>query len=1595
MPSAVVDGLHSAPQDGSSARSTSTTATNQASFANRTDFFNSLLDLFRYSSTGVAQTTSSGPAYFSLDGAVNGTSYAFNTTTGGDLGDWASSVGSDSYEAFLTSGTNGVSPTDVKVMQALGWTSSGYQSDSQINVPVTASTALAAFHSGSAPAAIVDSAANVQSNIDALGTLAAANGLASITLTDTATNPGPTVSVTAAQFAADAAALKLITTGFTLAVTGVTAANATAVAAQAAALAGISISDDYNAIAISITDSSANVMANLSALQTITANWEIGSITFSDSNASVTVTESLFKADSRLFSLLTNASLSITNVAAADVSSLYTPYNSTVVITDASANVAANLGTIYTSTYNHTFQLDLTDAGSSTLAVTGSQWASYHSLIQQMRGSFTVAINGASVSSITPFIGNALISSVSISDTATNISGNLDSLQRLATSHILSGVTVTDSKPIAVSVAQITSDANVLALLPANYTLSISTDAASAASVANLPHVASVSVTDSSANLSANLDSLETLAAAGKLSGVSSADYSALAITAAQEAADAQALAKFDYYSIDLIVPAAQAGTALNQPHVTEVTIADTAADISANIGTIATLANSLNVGNITVTDGGTIQVSYDTYDHQSNWRYFLSGTYGIAVSGVDYGSVSWVLADTHVVSVGITDAAAEFSYQIDALELRAKAEKLSGVAFTESGTPTVTLTATQMTSDSDALALITTPYALSVTGVTVANVSSIAANSHIAQVSVSDTLANISAGLSTLSSIPKLGSVAVSDYGGTLTLNQAQWSADQSVVASMTGNFYLVLKGVSVASALEVSPTHLQSITIADSAANVAAHLDMLESLTQSGASVSITLTDAGTPVLSLTTAQIANDSQALADIHSPYTPSINGSVTVAALAANNHPTAPVRIADTAEQIGANLDLLQSDIANGTVTGISLTDGGTPTVSITAAQITSDARALAAISTPHHLAVFGISVAGLQSMLSQPNVTFVGASDTAAHISADLDGLQSLLSSGKLDAVEVSDGANITISQTQLTNDAGLLNIMGGYYGTLLQGVTAAGAASAASLNDVTSVSVSDSASNVVANIAALETLAQSGRLTSIALTDSGTPALALSASQITADAQVLATITSPYTVAATGLSVTAFLSPTNSLSSASIADTTANVLGNLDRLEASVTAGKLTSIALTDGGTPSFTITNAQLTGDATALHDIVGSFSLAVSGVSTSALSTVLATGHVASAGVIDNAANIGADLDTLQSLISSGKVTSIALTDSGTPTLTVTAAQMISDAQAINDIAGSFTLSVTGDAAQVSQLTPTVLSHVKSLSVSDSAANISSDLDSLQTIAAAGKLTGIAVTGTTYAALTVTTSQLTSDATVLKELTGNYVLDVTAPTTGGTITGSAGVGNIVSFAGNVSDYTITPGANGAVTVTSASGTEHLSGIDAIQIGSQTDIIAATPAKGGTANTGNLTELYGAVFSRTPDVPGLGFYQAYLSSHPNTPLTQFATWFLDSGEYQSNTAHNYAQTTTGETQFITDSYQNLLHRTPSADEVNFYLNNVITPAVNGLTAGSSAYGAADAQAHALLLVYFSASAEFLGDVQITAQNPSSAQHWLLLTS
>ena len=644
------------------------------------------------------------------------------------------------------------------------------------------------------------------------------------------------------------------------------------------------------------------------------------------------------------------------------------------------------------------------------------------------------------------------------------------------------------------------------------------------------------------------------------------------------------------------------------------------------------------------------------------------------------------------------------------------------------------------------------------------------------------------------------------------------------------------------------------------------------------------------------------------------------------------------------------------------------------------------------------------------QALDAQAAGTLTGAVailDSYSSVQADLDALEPLAVAGEIASISFSDPyAPIMVVQApQAMNDLKVLSLFQGNYTLDVQAASYAQTQQLVAALPQVSILVYDSAATLSANLDALQAIA--GKLSGIDFSDqSGT--LTLTQAQLAADPNAIGLIDPG--------DVTLTVSGTFSIGQAVGAEVRNGwiqglaVVDTLTNLELDVLSlpsrpalfglhenvsnpYQFSSVTLTDSGSSLFIQLPATSYDNAESfLSVLTNKHTLLWTGAPVSAVSTLLdPAGQPTSllgvkVQISDVAATVASAVDALLPYDQAGQIGSITITDGNLPSFT--AAQLTNDASVIAKITVA-DIPAAAAVVEASQLSP-----LHGVIVQDSAAHVAASLDGLESIAQAGKLIGIDLAGSGAQTLTISAAQETSDAAALAAITGSYQLDVTAGSST-TVTGVSGVATTAVFSGDASSYSLLAAGDGAgLTVTGSDGTAyHVSGVQALQFADDTVIVAATPGPANAVTTGNITELYAAVLAREPDVSGLSFYQNALQKNPGTSLLTFATYFLDSTEYTSNSAHNYAETTAGDEQFITDSYQNLLHRTPSASEVSFYETNVLAPAVANLTTGTTAYAAAQLQAHALMLVYFSASAEFLGDVQITAQNPASASHWLAL--
>jgi hypothetical protein len=133
--------------------------------------------------------------------------------------------------------------------------------------------------------------------------------------------------------------------------------------------------------------------------------------------------------------------------------------------------------------------------------------------------------------------------------------------------------------------------------------------------------------------------------------------------------------------------------------------------------------------------------------------------------------------------------------------------------------------------------------------------------------------------------------------------------------------------------------------------------------------------------------------------------------------------------------------------------------------------------------------------------------------------------------------------------------------------------------------------------------------------------------------------------------------------------------------------------------------------------------------------------------------------------------------------------------------------------------------------------------------------------------------------------------------------------------------------------------------------------------------------------IAALYNAALGRQPDLPGLEYYGVRIANG-QLDLHQAAVYFLASPEFLAKYPALSAPTDNGgpnDQAFINELYGNILHRTPNASEVGYYVD-----ALQG-TLTTSTGALIPAADRAQLLVYFSQSPE----------NQADISGWLINTS
>ena len=395
----------------------------------------------------------------------------------------------------------------------------------------------------------------------------------------------------------------------------------------------------------------------------------------------------------------------------------------------------------------------------------------------------------------------------------------------------------------------------------------------------------------------------------------------------------------------------------------------------------------------------------------------------------------------------------------------------------------------------------------------------------------------------------------------------------------------------------------------------------------------------------------------------------------------------------------------------------------------------------------------------------ANPAMTLVNILDTSANISKNFDALNLLVLAGKVNQInQLAPLTPLLITYKQLSDDGLTLSKILNPYTLNVTDVLVNQVKTVISNTHVTKIAVSDFSSSILGNLSSLQALGT--KLSTITFYDPA-PVMTVPAATYLANQSTLNKIISPYSVIVSGLatnSITKVLTDTH-VGSVTVVDSSSNIAANLSSLQA--LGSKLESISISPGTSTSIALTQNQYLSNLGILNTIKGTYSLVVSGVTSSNLNTILGDNRIGTFTFNDASANIASVLDTLQNNIA--KVVSITQSGLVTP-LNISNSQLIKDAAILAKISNPYTLTVSE--VGITNLT-TVFSnlHVKTISILDSSENIAKNIETLQALGL--KLISVALSGT-ISPMALTYTQFISNAITINKISGSYLLAISKVT-----------------------------------------------------------------------------------------------------------------------------------------------------------------------------------------------------------------------------
>lgn len=484
-------------------------------------------------------------------------------------------------------------------------------------------------------------------------------------------------------------------------------------------------------------------------------------------------------------------------------------------------------------------------------------------------------------------------SPITITDLSSAVTTNLTDLIAMNKAGLISALTFSNKTPTlsidrSATIGPLDDTIGLLAKINSAYKLNVSNlKAGEAGSFSNLPATATVnlSVTDTADAIGSNLDKLQSLAAAKKLSSLEITQQSAdqklqiafsaidtaggnphskpsdlpasiasgknlLLIKGSQltSASAALNLMKTGSYSLIVNADAKTLQAAATDTRTTLLIAADTGANLSAKIGSVSTAVAKNKLVFVSPTDNSPIAMTeaqltaFQTSNGGLNFIAPRSQAISVtSVSAADVNRISDFITNTGKFSVGsisVSDSIANIVNNLDSLENAVKNGLVQAINVS-SGT-SVSITSTTFKKDLDALKMIKKAYNLSISDLSAVDAVSFAPPSSNAKttITVSDTAENLNKNISALTDLvskKKVTAISVSDSQA-LTSKKSEYDILKSVISPITSTKFNITNAAIADLSSLVSSANIIKISINDSSANIVKKITSLESANAQG---------------------------------------------------------------------------------------------------------------------------------------------------------------------------------------------------------------------------------------------------------------------------------------------------------------------------------------------------------------------------------------------------------------------------------------------------------------------------------------------------------------------------------------------------------------------------------------------------------------------------------------------------------------------------------------------------------------------------------------------------------------------------------------